>query len=584
MKNKSLIGFLALGLCFYSAKAQQNPPQDKNVYNESVIVVGGYQPVLLDVFRKINENPFIFDTVYKTPELNYQFNQKQYHSIFKPEPIKAAKIVGEPIPRLYRNYAKLGMGTYLSPLAEFYFNTTRSRNTIVGAYVQHYSSWWSLDNTGKSTFANTELDVFGKYLWKKNVLSADVFYTNNYYHFYGFNPNQTLPVLGIEDLDASKYKQSYNRFGFNLEHKSYNAGEDKWQHLAKITFADMMDVYGSNQMDVKAFGDMHKTFSFWGAEKQILGMDARLDLDRTLLNAQEHVITVDTNYVIPEWFDDNATQGIFGLHPYFNFSIAGFQFDAGFHFELGFAEETTPYFYPDIKVSKSFMDEILNVYAGISGELTKNSLNSLRLQNPYISNTVEKKFTNNNLNLFAGFVANPSKQFDIQGKILYGNYRDMVLFGLDERFSLQNVYKPIYDDAGRFEAGLQMGYEYDSKLKVTIGGHYYHVAMETEPEAWYLPNFDCNILLRYKIGTKFVAGLEAKFVGPVKGFEFDAEGNKQILEMSGRYDMSLSVDYFYNKSLRFFWLLNNITNQRYYNWAHYPTQKFNTMLGLSYSF
>ena len=50
------------------------------------------------------------------------------------------------------------------------------------------------------------------------------------------------------------------------------------------------------------------------------------------------------------------------------------------------------------------------------------------------------------------------------------------------------------------------------------------------------------------------------------------------------FDANLGGEYRYNKKLGFFININNIANVRYHGYSNYPNQRFNAMLGLSYSF
>ena len=78
-----------------------------------------FRPFLTNAF-KIKSNPSIKDTNKLIPELKYSFLNKQIPVSFEIDPIKAAKIKGEPLVKLYRGYAKVGFGTNATPLAEIY--------------------------------------------------------------------------------------------------------------------------------------------------------------------------------------------------------------------------------------------------------------------------------------------------------------------------------------------------------------------------------------------------------------------------------------------------------------------------------
>ena len=114
---------------------------DSNVYNERVVVTSRYKPVIGEI-HKLNVAPAITDTVTTMSKtFNYEIASRRLTSLYVPSRIKAARIIGEPSTRLYNNYLKLGFGNYWSPLAEVYYNSTRSKDYNYGIRATHHSSW-----------------------------------------------------------------------------------------------------------------------------------------------------------------------------------------------------------------------------------------------------------------------------------------------------------------------------------------------------------------------------------------------------------------------------------------------------------
>jgi outer membrane receptor protein involved in Fe transport len=56
------------------------------------------------------------------------------------------------------------------------------------------------------------------------------------------------------------------------------------------------------------------------------------------------------------------------------------------------------------------------------------------------------------------------------------------------------------------------------------------------------------------------------------------------VNLKGVTDVNLGFEYRYNKFLSLYLDLRNVANQRYQRWYGYPTQKFNFMAGLTYTF
>jgi hypothetical protein len=95
--------------------------------------------------------------------------------------------------------------------------------------------------------------------------------------------------------------------------------------------------------------------------------------------------------------------------------------------------------------------------------------------------------------------------------------------------------------------------------------------------------------LKYNLRNKIIAGMELSAQGkrkvivngnlitidplyPVVQFEYPAHLN-----------LNLSAEYRYSKILSFWTKFNNVSYNRYYEWAYYPSQRFLCMVGFTYS-
>src|SRR3989304_7378333 len=87
----------------------------------NVEIIKEYEPTISDAY-KINDNPRIYDTVPFAPKLTYSIKSSKINTVFDVEPINPAKIKGEPLVKLYKNYAKLGFGTNTTSYAELFLN------------------------------------------------------------------------------------------------------------------------------------------------------------------------------------------------------------------------------------------------------------------------------------------------------------------------------------------------------------------------------------------------------------------------------------------------------------------------------
>ena len=111
--------------------------------------------------------------------------------------------------------------------------------------------------------------------------------------------------------------------------------------------------------------------------------------------------------------------------------------------------------------------------------------------------------------------------------------------------------------------------------------------------AWNKPGWDAKFGMKYNLRDKIIAGMEITLQGKrklvVNGESLlllssqTEQYSPFIYEMPTHLNLNLSAEYRYSKILSFWTKLNNISNNRYYEWAYYPSQGFLFMLGFTYS-
>jgi outer membrane cobalamin receptor len=88
---------------------------------------------------------------------------------------------------------------------------------------------------------------------------------------------------------------------------------------------------------------------------------------------------------------------------------------------------------------------------------------------------------------------------------------------------------------------------------------------------------------QYNLRDKILAGasvyyLSGQYAKLINGSQFSE------VTLDGLVDVNLNFEYRYTKFLSLYANFNNIAAQRYQRWYGYPTQRFNFVAGLSYTF
>ena len=592
--------FISFQAMTVSLFAQSN---DKT-FNESVTVTGSYNPEINESFTKINVAPKISDTsTVMNHKFTYDVTTRRLTSLYSPTRIKAAKIIGEPSSRLYNSYLRLGFGNYWSPMAEFYYNSTRSKKFNYGAFVTHRSSWGTIGKRkkgvdfpetyyGKNYFSETGATIFGKYVVAGKVhLGSDISYENDYNLYYGFNDvtlHQNDSLAGFahsetqnyrNDLHVKDYRSLYNRLTWNFGVRDLT--KNALGYSANLMVSNLWALYKQNEFNLNIDGDVHYSFNL-GKKKSYKAIAyLHLTWDGYHSTAKpENGMAMPLGYTGAAPTSTSAFRNLFDINPYLDFILGAFKLHGGLTANIeNFDNVDTTHFhiYPDVETSASFLKDRLNISLGAVGGMDANSLNVIRQVNPYIGPYVTLRGTSH-YDFYLRMRVNFSKKLELK---LYGEFnmfKNDLCFQLDTDYALRNVYKPLYLDYNRVKAGGCFTFVNDEMLNISLGGNYYYYTDRTLP---YRPDFDAFMTAKFNYHDKWLFGLEALVMGKVRGSQLAADGSVETLPL--RYGLGAELEYRHNRALSFFIKADNLCYQRYFLWSNYPSQRITFIAGLTYT-
>ncbi len=537
---------------------------------EEITVVAPYQPSVSDAF-KINVSPRIPEEKLDKPNFNYDIVPKTIQTPVSLEPIKPAKIMGESVSKLYRNYAKIGLGNYWTPLFEFYANKLRSKKNAFGVYVKHLSSSGTIKDYAPPGNSITTVSAYGKKFMKNQTLSLEVDYKRTGVHFYGFRPDD-FPEL---DLSKKDIKQSYNQFGFNTQLESNHTRGKKVNHQTSLDYYYLFDRYDATEHNIKFDERLNKQFEFFEfSEIEKLGLDLGL------------------NYYINKDTLTNHNSGLIRIDPYYNLVFDQYSFKVGVRIDIEMDSSTKVHVYPIIALEVKVVKDILRTYAGIYGEMNRNSLKSFSDENPFIISTIEKRFSNNKLSQFGGLRGRLTKYLDYNLSFVNSTIENMPFFVNDTISALgeglNNQFTVVYDKVKYSRVIAEFGFHYKNKFNAMLRGKYNSYFLDNEDKAWHKPALEISLSADYNMQDKILlkAELITRSKMYAKTYELNASNEMTVkaIEIDPMVDLNLGVEYRYSKVLSGFITLNNILGQRYYHWYNYPSYRFNMMLGITYSF
>jgi len=536
----------------------------QSVGTSKVIVTRGFSPTLNDA-NKIKRNPTVPDTVYQNPKFNYQIHSTIVASPFKVSKIKAAKMHGEPLAKLYKNYIAGGFGNYTTPFFEFYHSNLRSRDTKYGVHVRHLSSAGSIKEYGYPGFSNNLIEAYYTKIKRKSMIQIDGKYQRDMVHLYGFKPGELDSNIAVPvDNDT---RQIYSLGEMKLNWKRYRRRPKDMDYNVDLKYHYLTDNYktAENQVQLNSSADWRVNFV-------------------NMLTEQRFGADLNYGFYNNSW-DSMPTRNssLLRLAPYYKFRYRTLFVKASIAADVSIDSVTVVNFYPQLDMKLEAIKKILYFNFTISGGMHKNTLKEYSDANPFIGQTIPMDFSNYKYKVNFGLGSTISRELDFNLQLHYNSMNHAPLFVTDYSTELNNTFKVVYDDYDevRFRAGF--AWQKQDHIRVMLMADYFIYNMTNELYAWHKPQYKITLSGNYNIGNKIL--LKAQIFANGKSNALVQE-NKQMVAVKnkGFIDANIGVEYRYRKRLGIFLNINNIAASQYQRYYNYPSYGFNAMLGLSYIF
>lgn len=566
MKKIALTAVACLAtLCVWAQKG--------NIGNEEVEVVKPYQPVLSDAI-KITSAPQRDTLSTEPPVLNYAIEEKRQTTAYNITPIKPVRIKDENIKELYRGFVKAGYGNYNTLYGEAFYNALRSKDFDAGIHLKHLSSGGSIKDYGFPGAVNTGLKLYGKKFFDNAALDGALRFSRDVSHFYGYKK---------PDIFSKKEtKQAGNTVGGRFGFASTHNDKDKFFYRAEIAFSSFSlkaADYDASETDFE--------LGFTGGKK--LGNDHTFKAEVTI-NPLKTVIPGNPcppgqfcpQVVLP---DADIGRNIVRIRPRYEFEKSGIQFSAGANlafeksYDLNFWR-----FYPVATLHYPLIKDQFSVTAELSGDLKKNTLQSLTGENPFIipRELTGQKFllnTNNKINVSGGLVIRPEGQLQFLATAGYSRLLEETFFVNTLNTTGITYYTAVFDTVNRINLHAEGQYLYFEKAGFTLKTDFYSYNMNGNREPLFKPSFTAGLEAFYNVGEKIFVRAMLNYTGTRKALAVDGY---QTLDAYA--DISLGIDYRYSKILSFWIQINNLTASRYMQWYNYPSYRLNAMAGAGLAF
>jgi hypothetical protein len=571
MIKRNIIIFFQIVVFFLPVKAQVK--KEESDLKREVTLYNPYKPSLADAKKK-SYLPEINDTARVYPVFDYEVKSKPYSPTYTISTIKSASLLSDPLPKLYKSYVKIGIGNNNTPLAELSVTNHRSKKGAVGFYAKHYSSNGrvTLENKQKvfAGFMDNDASLFGKKFFRKSYIDLSANFLQKIRYAYGYNTEVPFEFI------KKNIKLNYYDVGGKFSLASLNLDSADLSYDLGLSYDFFHNTSERTMNHVGFAGKMSGIY-------QGFYVGSGLNIDHYRLSES---LDLEPKY-------------IFSVSPFLRKSTELWNFNLGVILSIGknLEDKAKVYFHPDLEFGFSIVPEYMRFFAGLSGKLENNEPLNVISQNPYMvpdGSIFRVPNTNHALIISAGLKGNNGLGGNYLASVSYSLINDLLLYSNivypDTAGSIErgNYFVITPDDAEVLNFHGELSGNFTKLLSFNTSVNYYKYTLSVNEYAWNKPNWDGRFGMYYNLRNKIIAGAELTALGKRKLMVSQSPTGwmtltPSVIEKPVHVNLGFSAEYRYTKILSFWFKVNNISWNRYYEWAYYPSQMFNFMFGFSYS-
>jgi len=561
--QRYLLILLILGFAATTKAQTEDPAEHSRV--EEVTIIGTFEPIVKDAY-KIRVKPEIVNETVKMPIDNYSIASKPVLALPEMGEYKAAPIPKFKADRFDKNYLRLGFGNYTTPLAEFFANSNVSRRSVLSLHLKHLSSQGGIDGYPDNAYSHNLAEIGAKQISKSLIFSENIWFKRDVVHYYGFKHPDSLP-----DVSADSIKQRYADMGVKFDMRTDFL---KYQSDVNFNFGVgydyFYDYFKTSEQTINVNGGLAANLEMFDfCRYQTLGLD------------------IDANFWSNSYDTlDNSNASSFEVTPYFSAKWDEYSIKLGA--KLGYQSDSSSAFhiFPAIEAGVNVIPEKLQIFVGLGGGIHRNSFRSLATQNPFISTYVPLSFSNQKFKVDGGVNANIIDNLSLSADVTYSVFDDYSMF-INNYLGTTPVYTftTISDNVNVLDIGIEAQFDYQQLFALNLGARFYSYTTDSLKYAYHKPDYKIFFNASVFPIEKLTVTLGMNLVGQQYVLDFDnATATFSDKKLDGTFDLNLMGEYLVIDNLTAFLRLNNLLNNKYEVWNNYPTQGFNAMAGITFSF
>lgn len=541
-KPKYLLAALSVFSLAQAAFAQ------KDLEGDNVTVVKSFDAQLLEA-NKINVPPTLPPLDTTTQKQNYTVPPHPSNIKYDPPKLRPLGMKAAPREDAYNGYVKLGGGVPTSLYGEggYFFKSDEKFDAKIWLKHHYLSADKAIEN---QKFQKTQGLVSSNIFLPNNLATqVNIGYTYDRVQFYGydhdsleFSPERTRQDYKILDLSARLYNSQRTDSDLNF--------------AVTPKFYLLNDFYSNKESHF----ELGLSATKWFNEKHALRVNIRPDLTK---------------------FEDTVEQKLNNIYlqPSFTLHFDALQFKIGGNFVNNRDEFSI---FPDAELTLRVWGDGIQAFAGITGDLRKNTYRSLSEYNPFIQ-IRGSKLRNTRWDNYYGGVKGNFGWLEYNGQVGYSKASDLALH--QTLFTSEGItrFQVVYDTVKIFN--IQGTVKISPIKNLVVTGTLSQNVFDNETTGtsadelavWGLPEIEGNFGAVYTM-LEGKANLKASLHMADKIAFLDEPGN--INKSKALVDLSLGGSYYFSKNVGVFLDLNNVLNNRRERWYRYPTVGMNFLGGI----
>ncbi len=468
--------------------------------------------------------------------------------------IRINKIKDEPLDKLYGNYLRGGFGNYTNTYFEGFFGNKREDKGFYNLYLGHDAyGGGPVENSNSS---RNRIGINGGMFYDKISLSGNAYYDRQFYNYYGFS-SDSLRTLTESQPNAEKTRL-LNRLGLGLT-LSKNEPIDYLNFDLNIDFDHLNDNLDQSENWIST--------SFNG------------DYD---LNSEQK-IKLDARYVLGNYRLDtfSNTRHLTEIAPQFEMQKGDLLLSAGLRMSIESDTNLQGDFhvYPLARAEYALMDKKLIPYAGLSGGIIANGLNTFSYQNPFLNGGNALSHSNREIEIFGGFKSSLIKNTWLDTRISYSTIDNLPIL-INSTFD-ESKFNILYANSAtvlEFHAGLIS--QIANNLSLGASFDFRNYGFSDTTEAWHLPNLESHVFTNYALNKKIYMNVDIFFINGI--FAYTTMEQKKALD--NIIDLNLQLEYRFSERFSSFVEAKNILSNNYQRYLYYQNRGIQARAGLTYTF